>query len=636
MLALSIFIISGLVFLATKGQDRNAIETSVHLARSALAAAERRLSNTVLDYAYWDQAVENLVTNFDPEWAEGELGPYLLEAYDVSTSYVLGAGNEIIYSSKENPDPFGRFGHNLEILVSKARSGSKAAAPIPVAGLVADKGLLYIVSVAVLTTYFTKDGEDIDEGTDHLLLLVRRINENLLSELATSYQLHNLRLQPSADFEAVASLPLYTADGKQVERLVWEPDLPGQNIFVRLIFGILVAFVALSFLVFHILRRTKAFSQQLEEKSELLTSTLNSIDQGIASWDHQDRLLTWNRKCEDFWYFPPNIRRGMTKLELLEHLAKEGRLGSDTSSEAAEKRYLQLQEEGVNSSEEFNLHDGRHISLFRYPMPRGGHTVVYSDETDRKNYEEGLNRAKQAAERAEHRKAVFLANVSHELRTPLNSILGFSELLLGNRESGLKDEQIDEYSKIINSSGQHLLDQVNQILDLSKIDAGKLILENANLNIRDIVKYSATFVSQQIMSKEQYLELDIPDDFPSLYADRTALSQIMINLLSNAVKFTPEQGIITVTATSGEDGIRLAVTDNGEGMDEELLQNVLEPFMQAKDTRSHPQEGTGLGLSIVKSLVELHDGTLELQSEPGKGTTVTLSFPSERMIPVET
>jgi len=394
LLLFSVLTIFGLVFLTTQGQDRNAINASVHLAHAAVSATERSLSNLIFENAYWDQAVENLVTNINPDWANDNVGPYLSETYDISSSYVIGAKNQVVYSSAKGGrrprDPFERFSGSLDILISKARSGSASDAPEPATGLINDSDLLYFASAAVLTTYFTKDGNEVNQATDSVLILTRKVDASLLSELAKDYLLHNLRLQGPEENNGVASIPLITADGSQIGKLAWEPDLPGQKIASTLFMGIVGIFVLMGGTMFLFLRRAKHFSLQLSQKSELLESTLDSIDQGIAAWDDQNQLLTWNAKCEDFWYHPTGIRVGMTKRELLGHIEDEGGLGPEDAEVKAEKRYQEILHEGTNSSDEFSLHDGRQIFLYRYPMPSGGHTTVYSDITARKIAEEQL------------------------------------------------------------------------------------------------------------------------------------------------------------------------------------------------------------------------------------------------------
>ncbi len=387
-LVFSVLTISGLVFLATQGQDRNAINASVHLAHAAVAATERSLANLAYESAYWDQAVENLVTNIDPDWADENIGPYLNEAYGISSSHVLGTDNQLVYGSIEGErsadDPLARFSGGLDILIARVRSGSPSAPPKPATGLIHDPDSVYFAAAVALTTYFTKDGEEIDQATGSVLILTQTVDEVLLSELAENYLLYNLRVRPTQESISVASIPLIAANGEQIRNMSWEPELPGEQIVSVLISGIVGVFALMAATMFLFLRRAKEFSFQLAQKSELLKSTLDSIDQGIAAWDDQNQLLAWNAKCEDFWYHPTGVRVGMTKRELIGHIGHEGGFGLDASSEAAEKRYQELLEEGANSADEFRLHDGRHISLYRYPMPSGGHTTVYSDVTTQK------------------------------------------------------------------------------------------------------------------------------------------------------------------------------------------------------------------------------------------------------------
>lgn len=638
LLIFSVLVISGLVFISTKGQDRNAIKASVHLAGAAMESAKGSLKSISIETAYWDQAVDNLVDDLDTHWADENLGIYLNETHQIASAYVLGKGNKPIYSAlnglPHQDDPFARFTLGLETLIEKARSGSPNEIPTPAIGFLQTSDGICLASVTVLTTYGDRGGKEVDISTESVLILTRFVNNAFLNHLAQNYLLPGLKLTRPNATSGLATIILKSPDGTNVGQLVWDPDLPGQKILPVLLIGILgvIAVMFATMVLFG--RRTKEFSvrlteqaNQLELKSELLKSTLDSVDQGIAAWDDQNRLLTWNQKCEDFWYAPKGVQVGMSKRDLLGHIGDEGGLGDGDPNDVAEDRYQEIVKDGENSWDSFKLKDGRHITLYRYPLPSGGHTTVYTDVTERHNYETRLHFAKELAEEGNQAKSKFIANVSHELRTPLNAIIGFSEMMVDKVFGNLGSEKYEDYAEAINGAGRHLLEQIDQILDLSKIEAGKLILEPTNLNVRDVTTYSANFLMPQINSKQQTLNIDIPQNLPMLYADRTALNQIIINLLSNAAKFTPENGVITISCGASDDDLFLKVQDTGIGIDKQTLKTVLEPFVQVTDAQLHSQKGSGLGLSIVKALVELHDGTLEIESEIDQGTAVTCRFP---------
>jgi len=243
-----------------------------------------------------------------------------------------------------------------------------------------------------------------------------------------------------------------------------------------------------------------------------------------------------------------------------------------------------------------------------------------------------LRAAKEEAELASRAKSEFLANMSHELRTPLNAINGFSQLMLDATFGPLGDSRYRDYVKDINGSGQHLLALINEILDLSRIEAGKREIAEERVDLRALIASGLRVVRQRAEDKGIVLQNDAEDDVPFLWADETALKQVLLNLVVNGIKFTDPGGRVTVAVERGEDGITVVVGDTGIGIAPEDHEAILKPFGQAKNSMTRGQEGTGLGLPLAKALTELHGGTLTLESAPGDGTTVRVRLPAERII----
>ncbi|MDA0306477.1 MAG: ATP-binding protein [Proteobacteria bacterium] len=254
------------------------------------------------------------------------------------------------------------------------------------------------------------------------------------------------------------------------------------------------------------------------------------------------------------------------------------------------------------------------------------HEVIERLETEQK-----LNDALAQAESANQSKSHFLAHMSHELRTPLNSIIGFSETISSQVFGKLENEKYLEYTRDIHGSGMHLLSLINEVLDISKVEAGAMVMHEEKVDLTSMMKNCAAMMQNDAKKVGIELKVSLARDLPQFHGDELRLKQIFLNLLSNAIKFTPTGGTITMQAGLDAGGrLMVSVADTGIGIDIKDQSRILKPFEQVEDTFRRSAKGTGLGLALSKSLTELHGGELSLESEPGIGTTVTLSFPPER------
>jgi two-component system cell cycle sensor histidine kinase PleC len=241
--------------------------------------------------------------------------------------------------------------------------------------------------------------------------------------------------------------------------------------------------------------------------------------------------------------------------------------------------------------------------------------------------------ARLRAEEANHAKSRFLATMSHELRTPLNAILGFSDMMRQELLGPHQNQTYKEYANDIHKSGQHLLNLIDEVLDISRIEAGRYELHEAQVTLVDVVEDCERLMRLRAESKGLRIVEQFEPDLPKLWADEKALRQICLNLLSNAIKFTPSGGTITLLiGRSPKGGQFLSVRDTGPGIPDEEIPRVLRSFGQGSLAHQTAEGGTGLGLPITKGLIELHDGTFELKSKLRHGTEVTVTFPRARVM----
>jgi cell cycle sensor histidine kinase DivJ len=264
------------------------------------------------------------------------------------------------------------------------------------------------------------------------------------------------------------------------------------------------------------------------------------------------------------------------------------------------------------------------------PRPKGAPAEIVAvtrDVSERKAQERALIEARDVAMSASRAKSAFLANMSHELRTPLNAIIGFSELMTREIFGSLGNARYQEYAKLIHDSGGHLLELINGVLDMSKIEAGKFELYEEMVDLQDVTTASLRFVKLAAERGGVALSSDIAPEAARIFADRRAVKQILVNLLSNGVKFTPRGGQVVLGARVREKGVEITVRDTGTGISRADLEKLGKPFAQVENAITRGKEGTGLGLALVKSLAAMHGGEAVLESALGIGTTVRVWLP---------
>jgi signal transduction histidine kinase len=377
----------------------------------------------------------------------------------------------------------------------------------------------------------------------------------------------------------------------------------------------------------------KRREQELAEKTTLLRTVLDNMEQGLLVLDAQLRIRLWNERWIELLDIPREIVGvGRPMAAVVRLAAERGKYGSGDIDALVARRLEQLRRAESRVAEVYSA-TGKVIETYRNPMPDGGVLITYTDVTDRKRVELDLRRAKEEAELASRSKTEFLANMSHELRTPLNAIIGFSDILMGQIFGPLGDQRYDDYARDIRDSGLHLLNLINDVLDVAKVEFGKLELTEEAVDIAAVVESCMRLMRERAETAGIKLVRTLPEGLPYLQGDGRRLKQILLNLLSNAVKFTPTGGRVAIRAEYGKDGFRLIVEDTGIGIAAEDLEKALRPFGQIDSRLARKYQGTGLGLPLARSMAELHGGRLELDSAPNRGTTATLWLPPSRILP---
>ncbi len=251
---------------------------------------------------------------------------------------------------------------------------------------------------------------------------------------------------------------------------------------------------------------------------------------------------------------------------------------------------------------------------------------------ERRAAEDEQRRAKEQADTANRAKSTFLANMSHELRTPLTAIIGFAEIMMQESFGPIGSSQYRDYTRDIHTSGRHLLQVINDILDMSRVEAGKLQLTESEVEVNELFDAAVRLVADSAAAGAVHLERRIAPELPRIIADERILKQILLNLLSNAVKFTPAGGrIILSAALEPDDWLNVSVADTGIGIAADKIEKVLAPFVQAENPMQRRYKGVGLGLPLVKAMTEQHGGRFTLRSVPGQGTTTTVLLPPSRL-----
>jgi two-component system cell cycle sensor histidine kinase PleC len=414
--------------------------------------------------------------------------------------------------------------------------------------------------------------------------------------------------------------------------------------------------------------KRKSLEDSLAANTRLLNMTLENMNQGLCVFDAELRLVLCNRHFLRMFEYPDAFDRpGTSLVDIIRYDIERGEYGAgDPAALMAER--LQLAHRTGTFTFERARPNGTVFHVERHSMPDGGLVATYTDVTEARRRElalekgeaqlrdhvnqlefakdrleeqgarlaelaDDLSEQKTRAEEASRAKSRFVANMSHELRTPLNAIIGFSDLIESEALGPLGNLRYKSYAEDIKNSGQHLLSLINDILDFSKADADCLTLHEENVDLEELLEGSVRMLLPRAAHENVKLVFEPAPASLCLRADGKRLKQIVLNLLSNAIKYTPAGGKVTLgAAIEGDGALAITVRDTGVGIAEGDQRKVLEAFVQVDNAPNRAHEGTGLGLPLTKRLVELHGGTLTLESRLGKGTTVRVVLPRERVM----
>jgi two-component system, cell cycle sensor histidine kinase PleC len=400
-------------------------------------------------------------------------------------------------------------------------------------------------------------------------------------------------------------------------------------VFLVLILLLACGALVAAFIALRLERARRAADRQLSR----LSAAIEALGDGFELYDRADRLVMCNRRFRALQpALPTDGCIGLSFRDIIEADIKAGRLAIPPAEATEWVEHQLRRRRGSLYEADFPYTDGGVVRVVMQRLPDGSMVGTRTDITDLKRRELQLDAARQDAEAANRTKSRFLATMSHELRTPLNAVIGFSDVLRGELLGPIGSPKYRDYANHIHDSAIHLLNVLSDILDMSKVEAGQISLNETVIDVGAAVREVVELFEQEAGFAKIALIGPPPPPLTPLLADQRYVRQMLINLLSNALKFTPTGGRIAVdVARDPAADLVITVADTGVGMSDDQLEIALAPFGQIDSPLMRKYQGTGLGLPIVKSLIELHGGRLAIASAPGEGTRVSLVFPARRL-----
>jgi signal transduction histidine kinase len=370
----------------------------------------------------------------------------------------------------------------------------------------------------------------------------------------------------------------------------------------------------------------KQTEMELTRKEAHLRTALDNMPGGMTLLDRDNNYVLVNSQYSELHDFPDGLLKvGGAAIDETRFQAERGDFGPGDTDALIEQMVATYGRGETMSYERTIAGSGRTLQVYLAPTPEGGYVSIATDITERKQAEVDLLAAKETAEKATRAKSQFLANMSHELRTPMNAVLGYTELIQDGIY-GVVPDKVSEVIQRVDHNGRHLLGLINDVLDLSKIDAGELKISLNDYSMQGIVDEVIADVGSLAAEKNLSLSAIVAPDLPTGLGDDRRISQILLNLVGNAIKFT-DAGEVSVRVSASEGEFQVAVADTGIGISEADQADILHEFHQADSSSTRAHSGTGLGLAIAKRMVELHGGRLWIESAPGEGSKFSFALP---------
>ncbi|MQP66642.1 PAS domain-containing protein [Niveispirillum sp. SYP-B3756] len=623
--------------MAEAGKSRRSME-------EALAAAERALANTTVDYAAWGEAVDNLVDRTDLEWADRNIGVYLGAIHQITASLVIDQRGKVIYASLNgkalpDPDKWGPIPPAMQRMLKQAQAAPPGR-PVAVTGLVSINGGLFMTAVADIRR--EEGGAPIPDGK--VMVFMKTMDRPALLAIFKPVleEMDILTMRPPSGIfrlELPLREALAPADAPPVAWLSWTAPMPALSFLLKLSWFLVPLLLLLLGGAFAVLQRV----QRNAMKDMVDVASLHRL---------QTRAQVMAESVPDLLCL---LRNG--RVELI-NPAGCRLLGAASAAELQGRYFVDLVVpvgrvafQRVLHSELPSQKDAGQwhhlellslcgatvpVELWLRPITRMGDDEIILFARDRRlelARRAQIHAAEARATIADRAKVHFLANISHELRTPLNAIIGFSAILRDELLGHLGAPQYRDYAVDIHDGGVYLLRLVNDLLDIARLDAGELELREGWVDVGTLLERVERLTAQKASERGVRLVVRAAQGGMRILGDEVRLKQTLVNLIGNAIIYTDGPGEVQVTAglEPGSGDIIFKVTDKGIGMSMEAMRLALEPFAQVDTGLARRQAGAGLGLPLAKGYTEAHGGSLTLQSSPGRGTSVTVRLPAARV-----